>query len=217
MAPLANNRGNVQTFAEQTLSTNALTIPSDISSLLSHKDVENGSASLASSPAHDVEENANSNDLSKQPSTNTAATICFLLIGVFVVNIDSSLVLATNSVISSSFSQLQTASWLTTSYVMATCAAQPIIGKLSDIFSRKSVLLVCYVLFALGNALCGLGKSMWQVIAGRAIAGLGGAGMTVIVAVLITDLVLMREVVPWRSYVNIVATTGRMVGGPRGR
>jgi MFS family permease len=56
---------------------------------------------------------------------------------------------------------------------------------------------------------------MWQVIVGRAIAGLGGAGMTAIIAVLITDLVPMIEVAPWRSYVN-VATTGRMVGGPLG-
>jgi MFS family permease len=99
---------------------------------------------------------------------------------------------------------------------MATCAAQLIVGKSSDIFGRKAVLLVCYGLFALGSGLCGLGQSMWQVIAGRAVAGIGGAGMTVIVAVLITDLVLMIEVAHWRSYVNIVATTGRMVGGPLG-
>jgi MFS family permease len=57
---------------------------------------------------------------------------------------------------------------------------------------------------------------MWQVIAGRAIAGMGGAWMSVVVAVLITDLVPLTEVASWRSYVNIVATTGRMVGSPLG-
>jgi MFS family permease len=146
----------------------------------------------------------------------TAATISLLLIGVFIANVDSSLVLATNSAISSSFSQLRSASWLTTSYVMATCSAQPIVGKVSDIFGRKNVLVVSYVLFAIGSCLCGVGQAMWQVIVGRAIAGLGGAGMTVIVAVLITDLVPLIEVAPWRSYVNVAATTGRMVGGPLG-
>lgn len=99
---------------------------------------------------------------------------------------------------------------------MANCAAQPVVGKLSDIFGRKNVLLVCYVLFAIGCALCGSGQTLWQVIAGRSISGLGGAGMTVVVAILITDLVPKIEVASWRSYVNIVATTGRMIGGPIG-
>lgn len=150
------------------------------------------------------------------PQDHVAATISLLLIGVFVANTDSSLVLATNTTIASSFSSLPSASWLTTSYVMATCAAQPIVGKLSDIFGRKEVLLVSYVIFALGSGICGVGQSMWQVIAGRVISGLGGAGMSVVVAVLITDLVPLIEVASRRSYVNIVATTGRMVGGPLG-
>lgn len=99
---------------------------------------------------------------------------------------------------------------------MANCAAQPVVGKLSDIFGRKNVLLVCYILFAIGCAICGSGQTMWQVILGRSISGIGGAGMTVIVAILITDLVPKIEVASWRSYVNIVATTGRMLGGPIG-
>jgi MFS family permease len=144
------------------------------------------------------------------------ATLWVLMIGVFVANVDSSLVLATNTAIASSFSQLNSASWLTTSYVMGNCVAQPIVGKLSDIFGRKNVLIVCYGLFTIGCTICGIGQTMWQVIVGRSIAGLGGAGMTVIVSILITDLVPKIEVAPWRSYVNVVATTGRMVGGPLG-
>jgi len=159
---------------------------------------------------------ANETGKASTSPTGTAATISLLLIGVFVANADGSLVLATNSAISSSFSALRSASWLTSSYVMANCAAQPIVGKLSDIFGRKAVLLVCYGLFALGTSLCGFGQTMWQVIVGRSIAGLGGAGMGVIVAIVITDLVPMRDVASWRSYVNVVATTGRMAGAPLG-
>ncbi|CZR61052.1 related to multidrug resistance protein fnx1 [Phialocephala subalpina] len=137
---------------------------------------------------------------------DTVATISLLFIGVFVANVDLSLVLATNSAISSSFSQLQSASWLTTSYVRSTCTAQPIVWKLIDIFGRKNILLVSYILFAIGSGLCGVGQSLWPVIAGRSIAGLGGAGMTVIVTVLITDMVPMIEVASWRSYVNVSLT-----------
>jgi predicted MFS family arabinose efflux permease len=57
---------------------------------------------------------------------------------------------------------------------------------------------------------------MWQIILGRVISGAGASGMTTLVSILITDLVPLREVASWRSYVNVVATTGRSIGGPLG-
>lgn len=78
------------------------------------------------------------------------------------------------------------------------------------------MLLTCYAIFAVGSGLCGVGQTMGQVIGGRGVAGLGGAGMTVVVSILITDLVEVRDIASWRSYVNVFATTGRMIGGPLG-
>jgi MFS family permease len=57
---------------------------------------------------------------------------------------------------------------------------------------------------------------MTEVIIGRVIQGSGGAGMVSLVSILITDLVPLREVASYRSYVNIVATAGRSCGGPLG-
>lgn len=57
---------------------------------------------------------------------------------------------------------------------------------------------------------------MSQVIFGRVISGAGSSGMTVLVSILITDLLPIQDVAQWRSYVNIVATTGRSLGGPLG-
>ncbi len=82
----------------------------------------------------------------------------------------------------------------------------------------------------------GTGASLGQVIAGRSISGIGGAGMTSLVSIIITgfwnslglgtsgpasltsaiDLVPLKDVASWRSYVNIAATTGRSLGGPIG-
>jgi MFS family permease len=59
-------------------------------------------------------------------------------------------------------------------------------SKLSDIFGRKIVLLSCYFVFACGNLVSGIAGEMWHVVAGRTIAGVGGAGMSVIVSILIT-------------------------------
>ncbi|KAF8849187.1 hypothetical protein BDZ45DRAFT_663492 [Acephala macrosclerotiorum] len=142
--------------------------------------------------------------------------ISLLLVGVLIAHADSMLVLATYGTIASEFNALKDASWLTTSFSLAVCALQPITGKLSDIYGRKSVLLVSYVFFALGCIICGIAQSMGQVILGRVVSGFGAAGMTVLVTIIITDLVPLIQVASWRSFVNVVATLGRSIGGPLG-
>lgn len=57
---------------------------------------------------------------------------------------------------------------------------------------------------------------MTYVILGRVISGLGSSGMTALVSILVTDLLPLRSVASWRSYINIVATTSRSIGGPVG-
>ncbi|KAF2119489.1 major facilitator superfamily transporter [Lophiotrema nucula] len=154
------------------------------------------------------------------PQSNTPASIAriisVLLIGGFISNADGSLVLATHPVIASEFDALNESSWLLTSFALAAAATQPLYGKLSDIYGRKALLLCAYFLFGLGCALMGIGTTMWHVILGRAISGAGSSGMTALVSILITDLVPLRDVASWRSYVNVVATTGRSLGGPLG-
>lgn len=150
------------------------------------------------------------------PTSSVVAVLLLLFLGVFIANAEGTLVIASVGTISSEFSSLENASWLTTAYTLGTCAMQPLVGKLSDIFGRKQVLLVSYVIFTIGAILCGMGQSMGQLIFGRVIGGLGGAGMTVIVSILITDLVPKIEVASWRSYINVVSTSGRSLGGPMG-
>ncbi|KAI8715014.1 MFS domain-containing protein [Fusarium sp. LHS14.1] len=145
-----------------------------------------------------------------------ARVVIALLIGVFTSNADGSLVLATHPVIASEFGDLADSSWLFISFMLAGAASQTVYGKLSDIFGRKAILMFCYGLFALGCALVGIGRSMWQVILGRVISGSGGAGMTAMASVIITDLAPLREVASWQSYMNVIATVGRSIGGPLG-
>jgi len=94
----------------------------------------------------------------------------------------------------------------------------------------------CNFALAIGSVLkftSGLGQTLPQVIVGRLIAGVGGAGINCLVSIVIAgtyssliagytsvkideDLVPIREVATWRSYVNIAATSGRSLGGPIG-
>ncbi|KAF2845035.1 MFS general substrate transporter [Plenodomus tracheiphilus IPT5] len=142
--------------------------------------------------------------------------VSVLLIGTFIANADSSLLIATHPIIASEFNALRDSSWLLTSFALAQAATLPLYGKLSDIFGRKTMLILAYGLFALGCGLVGIGTSMSTLIVGRVISGAGASGMTTLVSILITDLVSLRDVATWRSYVNVVATTGRSIGGPVG-
>lgn len=57
---------------------------------------------------------------------------------------------------------------------------------------------------------------MMAAIVGRVLSGACSAGTNVLVSLVITDLLPMREVAAWRSYVNVVGVLGRCVGGPLG-
>ncbi|KAJ5037809.1 hypothetical protein NUH16_011410 [Penicillium rubens] len=131
--------------------------------------------------------------------TGVGTIIAVLLLGEFISNADATLVMAAAGRISSEFNRLRDASWLSTGYTLGLCAAQPMYGKLSDIYGRKPMLLLSYLLFAVGCILSGLGTHMWVVILGRAISGMGGAGIMAISSIIITDIVPKREVATWRA------------------
>ncbi|KAF1849201.1 MFS general substrate transporter [Cucurbitaria berberidis CBS 394.84] len=198
-----------------TSSASSISIPSsDISDDASHF----RPSSVHSKTALDEEARLDSTS-STTPSTATVSVgriVCVLLVGTFISNADSSLLLATHPIIASEFNALHDSSWLLTSFALAQASTQPLYGKLSDIYGRKSMLLLAYALFAFGCGLVGIGGSMSTLILGRVISGAGSSGMTALVSVLITDLAPLRDVASWRAYINVVATTGRSIGGPLG-
>ncbi|KAF2186145.1 hypothetical protein K469DRAFT_726244 [Zopfia rhizophila CBS 207.26] len=141
------------------------------------------------------------------------------------------LLLATHHVIALEFNALHDSSWLLNSFALAGAARQTSYGKLSDRYSRKTMLITAYTLFGFGwmtlyrtleiraadvLGVFGVGNSMAHVILDRIIAGAGGSGMAALVSTLVTDLVPLREVASWRAYVNVIVTTGRSLGGPLG-
>src|SRR5437667_4125752 len=70
-------------------------------------------------------------------------------------------------------------SWVVTAYLLAQTAVTPIYGKLGDLYGRKIILQFALVVFLIGSALCGAAQNMTELIAFRAIQGLGGGGLMV--------------------------------------
>jgi EmrB/QacA subfamily drug resistance transporter len=84
-------------------------------------------------------------------------------------------------------------SWVVTAYLLAQTAVTPIYGKLGDLYGRKIVLQIALVIFLAGSALCGISQSLTELIAFRALQGLGGGGLMVGTMAAIGDVVSPRE------------------------
>lgn len=129
----------------------------------------------------------------ERPTRSIFGIISVLLIGVFVSQADTTLVFATYAHITSEFIRLGggswiDGSWIVTSFGLATCATQPMYGRLSQIFGRKPILQMSYLLFLTGTAVAGLAQNMVQMILGRVIQGAGSAGMVSMVSILLTGM-----------------------------
>jgi EmrB/QacA subfamily drug resistance transporter len=104
-------------------------------------------------------------------------------------------------------------SWVVTAYVLAATITTPLYGKLGDLYGRKTWLMIAIVIFLIGSALSGMAHSMDQLIAFRALQGLGAGGLMTGVLAAIGDLVSPRE---RGQYVGIMMAVmmGAMITGP---
>ncbi|GIG66274.1 MFS transporter [Phytomonospora endophytica] len=75
--------------------------------------------------------------------------------------------------------------WLVSAFALASTAALPLYGKLSDVYGAKRVFLGAVTVFMLGSALCGTAQDMGQLIAYRAVQGIGGGGLMSVTMVVI--------------------------------
>ncbi|MFI6513208.1 MDR family MFS transporter [Streptosporangium sp. NPDC050855] len=113
-------------------------------------------------------------------------------------------------------------SWVVTAYVLGTTVSTPIWGKIGDLYGRKNIFLASIALFMLGSALCGMAGSdllggpsdgMAQLIAFRALQGLGAGGLMVNAMAIIGDLVPPRERGQYQGIMAAVMSLA-MIAGP---
>jgi len=112
-----------------------------------------------------------------------------LMLVMLLASLDQTIVSTALPTIVGDLGGLEHLSWVVTAYVLAITVVTPLYGKLGDLYGRKRVLQVALALFLVGSALCGLAQSMTQLIAFRAIQGLGGGGLMVSAQAAIGDVV----------------------------
>jgi EmrB/QacA subfamily drug resistance transporter len=110
-------------------------------------------------------------------------------------------------------------SWVVTAYILGSTVSTPIWGKIGDLYGRKSIFITSVVIFLIGSALCGLAgefapsSGMVQLIAFRALQGLGAGGLLVGVMAILGDLVPPRERGRYQGIFAAVMAAA-MIAGP---
>ena len=116
-----------------------------------------------------------------------------LLLGLLLAALDQTIVSTALPTIVADLHGETHLSWVVTSYLLASTASTPLWGKLGDQYGRKGFFQAAIVIFLLGSVLSGLSENMTELIAFRAVQGLGGGGLFVGTQAIIGDVVPPRE------------------------
>jgi EmrB/QacA subfamily drug resistance transporter len=103
-------------------------------------------------------------------------------------------------------------SWVVTAYLLTTTVTVPLYGKLSDLYGRRRMFVISISIFLLGSALCGTAQTMGELIAFRALQGVGAGGLIPLAQAAVADLFSPRERGRYQGYVGSMWATAAIAG-----
>ncbi len=128
------------------------------------------------------------------PSPREVRTVfAGLMLALALASLDQNIVGVALPRIVSDLGGLHHLSWVVTSFLVTSTATTPLYGKLSDMYGRKPLFITAIIIFLIGSCLCGLSRSMTELVVYRGIQGLGAGGLMVLAQTTIADLVAPRE------------------------
>ncbi|CCM04080.1 uncharacterized protein FIBRA_06239 [Fibroporia radiculosa] len=102
--------------------------------------------------------------------------------------------------------------WVGSAYTLASTAVIPLVGGLAQIFGRRPVILGSLLVMILGSALSGAATSMNFLIAGRAVQGIGGGGISATTTIIISDMVPLHERGAFNGLIGIAWSVASGIG-----
>src|SRR3954463_13589595 len=144
-------------------------------------------------------------------------TLFGLMAGVLLAALDQSIVGTALPRIVSELGGLDKLAWVVTAYLLTSTAATPLWGKISDLYGRRHIFQVAIGIFLIGSMLCGLSQNLPELIAFRALQGVGGGGLMAIALSIIGDIIPPRERGRYQGYFGAVfgvsSVAGPLLGG----
>ncbi|KAL5335217.1 major facilitator superfamily domain-containing protein [Aspergillus crustosus] len=169
---------------------------------------------------HDVERTTNEEvaaDPKYPPFSQVVVIILGLYLSVFLVALDQTIISVAIPEITNEFKSIEDIAWYGSAYFLTSTALQPSYGRLYKIFSPKWCFLAAVFLFELGSLICAVPKSSTVLIVGRAIAGIGVAGIfsgAIIIVAMIVPLPKRPLVLGMFGMVfGIASIAGPLLGG----
>jgi EmrB/QacA subfamily drug resistance transporter len=140
-----------------------------------------------------------------------------LMLAVLLASMEISIISTALPTIVGEFESFESFAWVGTAYIVTSAIGTPLLGKLSDLFGRRTVFQATLGLFVVGSLLCGLAQSMGQLIAFRALQGLGGGAIQALAFAILGDILPPRERGRYIGYFTLAfvgaALLGPLIGG----
>ncbi|KAM7193419.1 Major facilitator superfamily domain containing protein [Rhypophila sp. PSN 637] len=156
---------------------------------------ESASSSPSPSPGPAVEASEKEKAAPEEGRTQLQTTLIILSLAsaLFLSALDVTIITVAIPTIAAEFNSPSGYTWIGSAYMLASAAAAPMWGKISDIWGRKPILLIAAGVFWVGSLLCAVSKDMSMLIVARAIQGVGGGGIIILVNICISDLFSLRK------------------------
>ena len=127
-------------------------------------------------------------DFKPMPRRQVVFTMGGLMLALFLAALDQTVVSTAMPRIIADLGGFDRFTWVTTSYLVASTTAVPIVGRLSDLYGRKAFFIGGIIVFLVGSVLAGASQTMNQLIFFRAIQGIGGGSMMALSFASVGDL-----------------------------
>jgi len=143
--------------------------------------------------------------------------IVSLMLVMLLAALDQTIVSTALPRIATDLHGLNRLSWVATAYLLTSAITTPIYGKISDLFGRKKIFQSAIVIFLVGSVLCGISQSMGQLIAARALQGIGAGGLMSLVLAIVGDIIPPRQRGQYMGYFlavfGVASVAGPLLGG----
>ncbi|CEO58664.1 hypothetical protein PMG11_03371 [Penicillium brasilianum] len=167
-------------------------------------------ADVAEATITQVQESEETSRYLKLPSVILISIV--LCLATFCVAVDNTIISTAVPRITKSFDCIDDVGWYASIDPLTSCAFQPSYGKIYSIFSSKYVFLAALLIFEIGSVVCATASSSHAFIGGRALAGLGSAGIQAGTTLILAESVPLRQRPTWNSIIGSMFAVGSVAG-----